>query len=186
MASPHRPAWETALVVRVPALDELVARARERFDLPRKRNGIPPHVTLIVPFLPRAELDEPVLARLRALFAAEAPWGVRFSSTGRFPGVLYLAPEPASAFIALSEQLTARWPEASPYAGEHREVVPHLTVGSRGGGARFGAAARWLSQQLPIATTVAAAQLYRFDGIRWSESEAFRFAGGRPPVEPTR
>lgn len=43
---------------------------------------------------------------------------------------MWLAPEPAEPFRALTELVWHRFPECPPYGGVHPDVVPHLTVGS--------------------------------------------------------
>ncbi len=43
-------------------------------------------------------------------------------------GVAYLAPEPASAFTALTASIVARFPEYPPYGGAHAVVIPHLAL----------------------------------------------------------
>lgn len=178
-AQPERPAWESAVVVRVPDLDHLIGSLRRRFHLPLKPNGIPAHVTAIVPFLPRARLAEDgELPALRELCASIAPFAVTFAGTARFPHVLYLAPDPAEPFIALTRALTERWPEAQPYAGEHRRVIPHLTVTTSGSTHVFDAVAAELQRHLPISVGVGAAQLYLFDGRRWTAGAALPFRQG--------
>src|SRR5579863_3788500 len=88
-----RAAWESAVVVRVPALDQMIDELRRRFHLALKPNGIRPHITSLIPFLPAAELaEERELPALRALCAGLRPFDVSFSRTDRFPRVLYLAP----------------------------------------------------------------------------------------------
>lgn len=170
--------WESAVVVRVPALDEPIRQLRGRFGLPRKPNGIAPHVTLIVPFLPRSELAEDgVIAALRELCASTAPFDVTFARTARFPHVLYLAPEPAEPFIALTHALTARWPQIKPYAGREKQVIPHLTVTTSRPPKVFHQVDEALRPLLPIRVQVEAAQLYLFDGRRWSENERLPFDG---------
>lgn len=163
--------WESAVVVRVPALDKTLARLRTRFELPRKPNGIPPHVTVIVPFLPRAQLtDEQDLPALRALCARCEPFAVRFAHTARFRRVLYLAPEPAEPFRALTRALTAQWEQVEPYAGERgKQVVPHLTVTTSRPARVFDLVDEALRPLLPIEARIDSAQLYLFDGRRWTE-----------------
>lgn len=166
-------------MVRVPSLDETIAALRERFDLRRKPNGIPPHVTLIVPFLLAADLTEArALPALRSLCGSFEPFKVTFASTARFPNVLYLAPEPAEPFIALTRSIVDRWPLIRPYAGEHKAVVPHLTV-TTSHRERFGAISDALMQQPPPSATVDCAHLYLFDGRRWTEHVRLPFSGGR-------
>jgi len=170
--------WESAVVVRVPALDKLIAGLRRRFSLPLKQNGIPPHVTAIVPFLAASSLGEDgALPALRTLCAGCAPFDVTFARTARFPRVLYLAPEPAEPFIALARSLMARWPQLAPYGGGHRQIVPHLTVTTSRPPRVFDKVAEAIGSALPIVTRVEAAQLYEFDGRRWSELATLPFGG---------
>lgn len=171
--------WESAVVVRVPALDEQITNLRGRFGLPRKPNGIAPHVTLIVPFLTRQTLaEEDALAALGELCAAVAPFDVTFARTARFPHVLYLAPEPAEPFIALTHALMARWPQLKPYAGSEKQVTPHLTVTTSRPPKVFHQVDEALRPLLPIRAQVEAAQLYLFDGRRWTEHEQLPFGTG--------
>ncbi|AWS41654.1 2'-5' RNA ligase family protein [Streptosporangium sp. 'caverna'] len=83
----------TALIVKVPEAEPVVGRWRERFD-PFAARGVPAHVTVLYPFLDNGRIDDRLLGELRELFAAQASFEVRFDRCGRFPEVLYLAPEP--------------------------------------------------------------------------------------------
>jgi 2'-5' RNA ligase len=121
---------ETALLVPLPELASTVDR--HRLHLTRAgRDGIPPHVTLLYPFTTGAELDPERLAQVGRLVAAVAPFEVAFARAERFdadPPILYLAPEPAAPFAALTAALVAAFPEHPPYDGELEALVPHLTV----------------------------------------------------------
>lgn len=190
MRTVHGVAWESAVVVRVAALDDAIASLRRRFSLPRKPNGIPPHITAIVPFLPQAQLtEEQALPALRDVCAAFEPFDATFAHTARFRRVLYLAPEPAEPFIALTYALTARWEGVEPYAGEHdKQVIPHLTVTTSRPPKVFDLVDEALAPLLPMRVRIDAAQLYLFDGRRWSEHSRLAFgsrsdepdSGGRP------
>jgi hypothetical protein len=68
---------------------------------------------------------------LAAIAAAQRAFEVRSTTVGRFPGVLYLVPEPADPFLALTKACAARFPDFPPYGGTYDEVVPHLTVVDR-------------------------------------------------------
>lgn len=172
-------AWESAVVVRVPAFDEHISALRGRFGLPRKPNGIGPHVTVIVPFLSRQQLGEGgALGALRELCAGIEPFDVTFARTARFPHVLYLVPEPAEPFIAMTQALTARWPEVRPYAGREKQVVPHLTVTTSRPPKVFHQVDEALRPLLPIRAQVDTAQLYLFDGRRWTEDAQLPFGVG--------
>ena len=62
------------------------------------------------------------------VFAEMPAFACRIEKTGRFPGVLYLAPEPVGRFQALTARLLEQFPELLPYGGAYDEVVPHVTV----------------------------------------------------------
>ncbi|WP_372500192.1 2'-5' RNA ligase family protein [Sphaerisporangium perillae] len=136
---------QTALVVKVPEAEPAVGRWRERFDRAAAM-GVQAHVTVLYPFLDSGKVDGLVMDRLRGLFIAHAAFTARFDRCGRFPEVLYLAPEPGDPFKRLTEAVVTLWPEAPPYGGRFAEIVPHLTVADlrirRWGGGRGGACAR--------------------------------------------
>jgi uncharacterized protein YhfF len=145
---------------------------------------MPAHVTVLYPFLPRERLDDGVLAALRDLFAARRPFEVAFGGVGRFPGVVYLAPEPDGPLRELTEAVAGRWPEARPYGGRFGDIVPHLTVAK---GLDDEVAERVaadltadLAAGLPVTTLVGTVTLRVFDGESW-RAEGF-FPLGEPPV----
>jgi hypothetical protein len=83
------------------------------------------------------------------LVAGLGPFGFALTRVGRFPGVLYLAPEPAGPFVRLTTECNARWPDFAPYGGAHDQVVPHLTVAE---GPEPAGLAEELERRLPIQT----------------------------------
>jgi len=95
---------------------------------PMAHAGVPAHVTLLFPFLATDDLTPAVRRRLARVAEKIQPFGVRFASTGRFPGVLWLAPEPTGPFVDLTERLAAAFPDHPPYEGAHADIVPHLTL----------------------------------------------------------
>jgi 2'-5' RNA ligase len=116
----------SAIIVRVP-IPARVARVRRRWDR-SAAIGVPPHVTVLFPFLAPGRLDAAVRHDLADIAAAHDAFDVRFATVGRFPGLLYLAPEPADPFVALTEACVERFPDFPPYEGLHDDIVPHLTV----------------------------------------------------------
>ena len=52
----------------------------------------------------------------------------RLNKIKTFPDTLYLAPEPASPFVAIIKAITAAFPRYPPYAGRHDSIVPHLSI----------------------------------------------------------
>ena len=156
----------SAVVVTVPeaapVVDEL--RLRYTYDAPR---GMPAHVTVLFPFVPAKRLEEaeePLAALLREHTTFEAS----FARTARFPGVLYLAPEPAERFSALTHAVAGAWPEHPPYEGAHDTVIPHLTVAESDDESVLDALAARVEPQLRVRARIAAASLFAEDGGgRW-------------------
>jgi 2'-5' RNA ligase superfamily len=85
---------ETAVVVPVPDAEPVVSAWRDQFDSSAAQ-GMPAHVTALYPFLPAERLETQALTRLRRLCAERPVLKVEFRRTARFPGVLYLEPEPS-------------------------------------------------------------------------------------------
>ncbi|MFE0461820.1 2'-5' RNA ligase family protein [Kitasatospora sp. NPDC058965] len=163
---------QSALIVRVPEAEPLVGRWRARYD-PAAAAGVPAHVTVLFPFLPAHRLDGAALDELAALVGTQPAFAVRFARCGRFPGILYLAPDSATGFLALTRVVAERWPECPPFGGRHADLVPHLTVGHRAG-AEVEAA---VASGLPVTAHVAEVELLVHDGDVWRRRAAFRLAG---------
>jgi 2'-5' RNA ligase len=89
---------------------------------------VPAHITLLVPFAPAPHVDPQVISSLAELVGAVPAFAFDLRGAERFPGVLYLAPEPASTFARLTEAIVTRFPDYPPYGGAFETVVPHLTV----------------------------------------------------------
>jgi len=122
---------ESALIVAISEAEFLVSRFRDRFD-PSASAGVPAHVTLLYPFKPPNELGTEVMERLVELFQSFQSFDVSFARAKRFPGVLYLAPEPDETFRRLTEKIAKHFPETPPYGGKFAEIIPHLTIADVG------------------------------------------------------
>ena len=117
----------TAFVVAVPEAEPLVAALRSRFD-PSAAADVPAHITVLYPFMPPAQLTPQVLARAADALRGAGPFSFALARVRRFPGVLYLAPEPSAPFVAMTEALVQAFPAFPPFGGVHDRIVPHLTV----------------------------------------------------------
>ncbi len=150
---------ETAVVVIADVAEQAVGGWRSRYDRSCAL-GVPPHVTVLYPFLPLAAVTDDVLAHLAAIFTAEPAFDVVFPGFGRFPGgVLWLAPDPAEPFRRLTHAIWRAWPQAPPYGGAHAEVTPHLTVAENLDDDRLDAIAADVAPALPLSARVASGQL---------------------------
>jgi len=162
----------------VPDAEPFVGDLRAAHD-PSAAEGAPAHVTLLFPFRPVARLDDAALACVQAIAASAAPFDFTLACISRFDGTLYLAPEPATPFIALTRALVAAFPEHPPYGGVHTDIVPHLTV-ARGDAATLDRAASALDAAWPhggIAARAAEILLIANDTGRWRTRHRFALSG---------
>lgn len=121
---------ETALLIAVPEAEPVIGRWRAAHDSAASV-GVPAHVTLLYPFVPREEIDDDVRRQVASALTRSGvgPFDVRFEWTERFPGgVLFLMPEPAEPFLLAIGSLVQAFPAYPPYGGAFDDVIPHLTV----------------------------------------------------------
>lgn len=180
-ASSMLPAGHTALIVRIPEAEPAVRDWRERIDpAARAGAGVPAHVSVLYPFLPEDLIDASVHARIAAALRPHHAFDLHFERTGRFPGMLYLAPEPDAPLRRLTRAVTEHWPEVRPYGGRYPDPVPHLTVAQRARETDLDAAEADLSGRLPLTARVRAVDLVAYDGTAWHERARFalRESGG--------
>ena len=104
----------SAVLVHIPEAEPVVGgwRLGHTYDAPL---GVPPHVTLLFPFVPADELTGEVEERLARIVGAAEPFDVTFPRTARFPTLIYLEPHPSRPFSVLTEAIAAEWPEHPPY-----------------------------------------------------------------------
>ncbi|MCX5172820.1 2'-5' RNA ligase family protein [Streptomyces antibioticus] len=165
-------AGQSGLIVRVPEAEPLVRAWRDRLD-PSARAGVPAHVTVLFPFLEASRIDDDVCAEIGEVLGRHQSFEARFKRCGRFPGVLYLAPEPDTGFRRLTEAIVARWPEHPPFGGQFDDPVPHLTVAQGQDEAQVEQAETDLLTGLPVVAQVSSVDLLVHDGTRWRERASF-------------
>ena len=154
-------ATQSAVIVTVPSAEDAVAAHRARYD-PAAGWGVPAHVTILYPFVPPSEIRAPVIERLRAATGSTPRFEAGCHTTGWFgTDVLWLDPQPADAFRALTTAVVRAFPGYLPYAGEYDDVVPHVTVAQGVEAARLREVEREVRRHLPINFLVTAAELWR-------------------------
>ena len=160
---------QTAVVVHVPEAEPLVGEPRLRHTSDA-RAGMPPHVTLLFPFVPASRLGSDVERRLAEIVGGVDAFEVTFGRTARFASVLYLEPEPAEPFAELTRAIVAEWPEHPPYGGEVDEVIPHLTVAESRDSELLDRLAAGLVRGLPLKACVSEVTLFQEDADGgWNE-----------------
>jgi 2'-5' RNA ligase len=138
------------------------------------REGMTPHVTLFVPFVPVDRLEEDVLRRLRRLFGRFEAFDYHLRRFERFEsGVLYLAPEPPGLFVSLASALTEEFPEYPLYEGIHDVVIPHVTVADGGDQELFARIRSDVEPRLPVACRAVEATLVERGDLQWRPRDTF-------------
>jgi 2'-5' RNA ligase len=181
--SPAATRRRTALVAVVPDVEPLVGAFRALHHAAAVARGVPPHITVLVPFVPPEALDADVRSQVRAHAAGLEAFDAELTRVATFAGHVWLAPAPRERFVALIRRTYERFPEYPPYDGDHPEPEPHLTVGqARSASALAGMAAsaeRELGPGLPVRFRVAALTLLEEggDGV-WRTVDTCPLGGG--------
>lgn len=122
-------AWlrpESVLIVPVldaePTVEAWLGTTKVDFD------GVPLHITVMCPFRPARSIGQAEEQQIAEMAAGLAPFDYALTHYDTFPGVHYLAPEPAASFVAITEAIQRRWPSCKPYGGVFDSVIPHMTV----------------------------------------------------------
>jgi hypothetical protein len=119
----------SALVVVAVEAEAVVGEWRLRHQRESVERRIPPHLTVLFPFVPATAIEDDTLAELRRLYAPVRPFGYELASVESFPDAAWLAPAPVQPFHELVAR-ARRASRAPPYgAGNGR---PH-TIGIDGG-----------------------------------------------------
>lgn len=164
---------ETALVLTVPEAEAALGPWRERYD-PSAARGMCAHITVLYPFMPFAAIDPRTMDTLGGIFASHAAFSLKLERWARFPGVLYLAPEPAGTIAAMSRDVMRYFPQWPLYEGDYPDITPHLTVAQTDEAVIAG-----LAQQIPptvrtpIEADVEACVLFDNSSGRWEQRHRF-------------
>lgn len=152
-------ATDSALLVAVPAAEALVGEHRARLD-PSAPRGVPPHVTVLYPFMAPDDIDDDVVECLAAGFAACRRFDFELANIRWFGDtVVYLAPEPVEAFRDLTRNAVKLFPAFPPYGGAYADLTPHITIGQDAPIDVLRAAADAVASGLPIRTSATAITL---------------------------
>lgn len=158
---------QSALLIPVPEADEVVGRWRHEHD-PVAAAGVPAHITLVVPWLPPAEITQADLEELDVELSEVKAFDFDLTHVDWFGRrVLWVAPEPAAPFLELTNRLADRF-GTPPWDDEFDEVVPHLTVGHASDGVELAPIADAITTRLPVRCRAAEVWVMVGDGTRWS------------------
>lgn len=163
----------------VPVLDAAPAVAAWLGTSKADFGGVPLHVTVMYPFLPARSIRQADEQWMAELAASIASFEFALTHVDTFPGVYYLAPEPAAPFVAITEAIQRRWPSCQPYGGVYTSVIPHVTIAL---GDDPPADPADLGRVLPIVTR--ASELWLIDQTPYGWRPRRRFPFGSPLSDP--
>jgi 2'-5' RNA ligase len=152
---------QSGILVPVPEAESVVGPLRARLDRAAGW-GVPPHVTVLYPFVPPQEISTAVIEAAARAVASVPAFSCEFARTCWFgEDVVWLAPDPVAAFRELTSAVHAAFPRFPPYSGEYADVTPHLTIGARphGSADALRAAEAAVRPALPVRTFVKCAWL---------------------------
>ena len=168
---------QAAVFVTVPA-EAIVGDFRARHQPRAVARRLPPHITILPPFLRDVADDDLLAARLAEHFSS-CPWfPAELVRVGRFKRHVWLAPEPHDRFVELLSGARRRFSEF--VRDDDREPVPHLTIAEIGKGESTGRVAELaeqeLSPQLPFRFDVEDVGLFEVRREGWHELLRFELA----------
>lgn len=166
----------SALILPI-VLPEALAALRAGAD-PLARRGVPPHVTVLFPFMPAATLTATLRIALRGLFSDRPSFTARFERLERRDAMVWLLPSDPAPFLGLTAAVAARWPDRPPYGGVHEHLIAHLTLLATDDGPALDRAAAAAGAAAPFEVRVEAVQLIVEDAAStWHRRWQLRLGG---------
>jgi 2'-5' RNA ligase superfamily len=137
------------------------------------------HITLIYPFRDSAQADAETVRAIESVLASFESFAFTLTTVEYFrsPRVaLYLAPEPAAPFKALTNALATEFPETPPYGGMFDEIIPHVQVADEEDTETLAAIEADVGRHLPIRATAEEVQLVEHAPGGWRRRQSFTLA----------
>ncbi len=121
--------YVTAIVIFPPHEVQAVATPIKRQYALDSLIRVPPHVTLMFPFVPYEQLDE-AAHTIQSICSNIAPFDITLSGYSQFPGVIFMQPANPEPIKAVFRRIYDAFPLYPPYGGTFgNDLHPHLTVG---------------------------------------------------------
>jgi 2'-5' RNA ligase len=140
--------------------------------------GIPLHITLLFPFVPRQEVTDAHERRLEELFRSRAALEFDLVSIACFPAVVYAVPSPDVGLQQLMRAVWDEFPEAPPYGGAFSDPPAHATIALVKDGESVHDVARSVEARVghlwPLRCVVKDVSLIEeYEHARWREARSF-------------
>lgn len=168
---------QAAVFVTVPA-DALVGEFRRRHQPRAVARLLPPHLTVLPPFVRDVEADDLLAAGFARHFAGFEPFAAELTRVSTFERHVWLVPEPHEDFVTLVSATRRRFPELA--REEDREPVPHMTIAEIGKGESTSRVAQLAEEELgphlPFRFDVREVELWEVGPEGWHELRRFELA----------
>lgn len=119
----------SALDIHLPHAGEIIEKYRRKYTTDGAE-GMPPHITLLYPFLSVHEYTQRTHNRLVDVTSTFHPFYMSIGGLKRFPGVLYLEVSHKENILHMIQKLVHEFPSFLPYGGKIplHELTPHITI----------------------------------------------------------
>lgn len=119
----------SALDIQISNAGEIIEKYRKKYTSDGAK-GMPPHITLLYPFLKTNEYTQQNHNILVDVISKMQPFSFRFEGVDRFPGVLYLKVSQKEKIINIIQKIVHEFPDFLPYGGKFpiNELTPHLSI----------------------------------------------------------
>lgn len=169
----------SGLIIEVSAAEPATGEWRRQLD-PQAVLGVPPHLTVLYPFVAPDQIDATTITAVERALAPVRSFDFELARIDWFGdrSVLWLAPDPVEPFQQITAALAQAFPEYPPYGGEFDGLTPHLTVATRGTSSELRRAEDELRRCLPIqATADAVTLMVELPDRRWQRRQVFALTG---------
>jgi len=140
---------QSVLAISLPQADNILSFARSQFKGEVPPAGVPPHITLLYPWMPPSQIDAKVLAELALLFAGFSTFGFSLKLGWFGREVLLLVPGNPAPFIRLTKAIIRQWPEFPYYDGAYNDIKPHVSL-AYGNESSLSELATQITDQVPV------------------------------------
>ncbi len=180
----------TVIIVPVPQAQPAADPWRRRYTEDGAA-GMPPHITLLSPFVEETLLDAEQIRAIGGVVGAIRPFGFVLRSFAEFPAsdasarVLYLSPEPVDPFVELTKALVRAFPSYPPFGGAFETIIPHLTI-TTSREAPLQEVRDRVAPALPIQARATEARVMRYGVDGWRTKSILQLGRQeqRPSVDP--
>jgi len=141
------------------------------------------HITVIYSFRDSARIDAETVQAIESVLASFERFDFALTTVECFRNpqvVLYLAPEPAAPFKAMTNAFAMEFTDTPPYGGVFDEFIPHVQVADEEDVEIRATIEADVGPHLPIEATTGEVELVEHGPDGWRLRRSFRLANSSP------